>query len=68
MELIEYILIDYLKRESEAQDKIVNAQRRARESHLAEEFAPPKPSGQGARALVPLLIGIAGVIVWLVAR
>jgi hypothetical protein len=63
-----YILIDYLKRESEAQDKIVNDERRARESHLAEEFAQPKPAGRSARAFVPLLIGIAGVIVWLVAR
>lgn len=68
MEAVDYIVIDYLKYGWEAQEKIVNAQRRARESHLAAEFAQPKPSGQGGRAFVPLLIGIAGVIVWLVAR
>ena len=68
MDLIDYIPIDYFRCDWEAQEKIVNAQRRARESHLAAEFSPPKPSGQGARAIVPLLIGIAGVIVWLVAR
>ena len=68
MDLIDYLIFDYVKSEWEAQDKIANDQRRARESHLATEFARSNAAGQGARDFVPLLIGIAGVIVWLVTR
>ena len=43
-------------------------QRMVKEARLAAELDASKPSSQYARAFVSLLIGIAGVMLWLVAR
>jgi hypothetical protein len=43
-------------------------QRMAEEARLAAGSDASKPSGQHVRAFVSLLIGIVGVLAWLVAR